>query len=297
GRVLAKEALIGAITEDTAPDPAYIDALGRLIADDTLDPAFRAFALALPSEADLAQALFDAGRTPDPAAIHGARETLARTIAEAHQTTFTTLYDTMACPGPYRPDAKDAGRRALRLKALAHLSLLDQGAAAATLFDAADNMTESLGALGLLIRAGAGDAQVQAFQARWAHDPNTMDKWFAIQIAQAAPEKAVGMARALTAHPGFNWKTPNRFRAVLGALAGNFAGFHDASGAGYDFFADWLVKLDPVNPQTAARMATVFETCKMFDGDRQSLIRDALTRLARSPSRDMEEITSRILAG
>ena len=78
-------------------------------------------------------------------------------------------------------------------------------------------------------------------------------------------------------------------------LTGNFAGFHQASGAGYTFVADWLAKLDPVNPQTAARMATVFETMQMFDGDRQSLMRDALERLRVNPSRDMGEITARIL--
>ena len=103
------------------------------------------------------------------------------------------------------------------------------------------------------------------------------------------------VAKELTELPEFTWKTPNRFRAVIGALTGNFAGFHHASGAGYAFVADWLAKLDPVNPQTAARMATVFETRHMFDGDRQSLMGDALERLRQNPSRDMGEIVSRIL--
>ena len=66
GRVLAKEQLVAMIADDTTPDPAFLDALGKLVADDTLDPAFRAFALGLPSSNDLAQTLFDAGRTPDP---------------------------------------------------------------------------------------------------------------------------------------------------------------------------------------------------------------------------------------
>ena len=45
-------------------------------------------------------------------------------------------------------------------------------------------------------------------------------------------------------------KNPNRFRAVMGALAGNHAGFHHASGAGYALLADNLIALDKLNPQT-----------------------------------------------
>ena len=67
-------------------------------------------------------------------------------------------------------------------------------------------------------------------------------------------------ARALTEHTDFDWKNPNRFRSVLGALAMNAAGFHDPSGASYRLFADWLIRLDPLNPQTTARMCTAFET-------------------------------------
>ena len=83
---------------------------------------------------------------------------------------------------------------------------------------------------------------------------------------------------------------------MIGALLGNTAGFHDKSGAGYEFVADWLIKLDPVNPQTAARMTTAFETWAMFDGDRQGMMTDALRRiLATDPSRDVTEIATRIL--
>ena len=81
---------------------------------------------------------------------------------------------------------------------------------------------------------------------------------------------------------------------MIGALAGNTAGFHDPTGRGYRFVADWLLKLDEKNPQTAARMATVFETWRRYDGDRQSLIRDALNRLKTAKSRDMGEIVGRI---
>ena len=62
------------------------------------------------------------------------------------------------------------------------------------------------------------------------------------------PRPAPPPPHRLTGHPDFDWKNPNRFRAVIGALAANAAGFHDPSGAGYRLLADWLIRLDPREP-------------------------------------------------
>src|SRR5699024_5705649 len=96
----------------------------------------------------------------------------------------------------------------------------------------------------------------------------------------------------------FTMKNPNRFRAVLGTLAASSAGFHHASGKGYALLADWLIRLDPLNPQTTARMCTAFETWRRYDSARQGLIRAELERIAAQPtlSRDTTEMVGRILA-
>ena len=105
------------------------------------------------------------------------------------------------------------------------------------------------------------------------------------------------MTEDLTQHPDFDWKNPNRFRSVIGALSGNAAGFHYPSGASYRLLADWLIRLDPVNPQTAARMSTAFETLHRYDTVRQGLIRAELSRIATTPglSRDLAEMVARML--
>ena len=89
------------------------------------------------------------------------------------------------------------------------------------------------------------------------------------------------------------------FGPVMGALSGNHAGFHHASGAGYALLADWLIRLDPVNPQTAARMSTAFESWPRYDADRQAMMRGALQRIIATPglSRDLSEMAGRMLAG
>src|SRR5690606_9177329 len=122
-------------------------------------------------------------------------------------------------------------------------------------------------------------------------DRLVMDKWFMVQLAHCPPAKAPQLAATLARDPAFDWKNPNRFRSLLGGLAANHAGFHHASGAGYAFYADWLIRLDPVNPQTAARMSTAFETWARHDASRRALARAALARIAATPdlSRDLRE--------
>jgi len=297
GRSLAKEVLLRMVGDNAPPSADYLAALDQVLADDTLDPAFRALVLQLPSEDDIAQSLHDNGTTPDPTAIHIARDALAHAQAEALAPKLPALFDAMTRPGPYTPDAEAAGCRALRHIALSLLTRLDGGDHAAQEFDRADNMTEELGALGLLIRAGRGTDPVARFAERWGHDRLVMDKWFQLQVNMAPPEQAVTRAETLAQRPDFDWKNPNRFRALIGGLAANAAGFHDPSGAGYRFVGDWLSRLDKVNPQTTARMTTVFETWPRYDADRQDMIRETLTRIANTPdlSRDTAEMVSRIL--
>ncbi|MGR3756705.1 MAG: aminopeptidase N [Tranquillimonas sp.] len=297
GRALAKDVLSRMVVDGAAPGPAYLDALDRVARDDTLDPAFRALALALPSDDDMAQTLADAGVTPNPLRIFEARETLANRIAEHLSAILARLYDEMDIPGPYTPDAKAAGCRALRQTALSLLSRLDDGKRAQKQFDAADNMTEQLGALACLLRIGRGDEALAAFYRQWRHDRLVIDKWFSLQAGQAQPADAAALARDLAGHPDFDWKNPNRFRALFGSLGANHAGFHDPSGATYDLVADWLIRLDPVNPQTTARMTTMFETWHRYDADRQQMMRAALARILGAPdlSRDTGEMVSRIL--
>jgi len=299
GRQLAKDVLSRMVTESASPGPAYLDALRRVARDDGLDPAFRALALRLPSEDDMAQTLFDAGVTPDPLAIHAAREKLSKAVAEHLRDELPALYEEMNIPGPYTPDAKAAGCRALRLTALACLSRIDDGNAAAKQFRNADNMTEQLGALSTLLHIGHGAPEVASFYRQWRRDRLVIDKWFSLQVANAAPLATAATARELVEHTDFDWKNPNRFRSVFGALSMNAAGFHDPSGASYRLLADWLMKLDPVNPQTAARMCTAFETWHRYDADRQALIRGELERIAAAPglSRDTAEMVGRILNG
>ena len=298
-RQLGKEQLTAMITNDTDPQPAYLDALKRVLTDTSLDPVFRALSLQMTSEDDMAQTLADAGRTPDPSQIYASMQSLLKIVAASAQTEFSAIYDAMYESGPCRLDTASAGKRELRLSALGYLSRIEGSARARAVFESADNMTESRAALSVLINQGDADSEVQTFYDRWQNDATVLDKWFALQIGRATPDRALNVARSLTRHERFSITTPNRFRAVIGAFIGNTAAFHDPSGAGYGFVADWVIRIDPLNPRTAARLATAFDTLARYDGDRQGMMRDALERMrARDDvSRDLDEIAGRILAG
>ena len=297
GRDLALSALTAAAQGQSA-DGDYIEAVGRLIADESADPAFRALCLNLPGEEEIATRLSADGTIPDPDAIHAAREALARRIAETHLDLLSGLYDVMTVAGPYRPDAADAARRSLRNAVLALLTRIDGGERAEILFGVAGNMTERMAALTALLRRGRGQTELAALRDEFADNRLVMDKWFAIQPMAAPPAQAAQIARTLSQRKDFDWKNPNRFRALLGGLSANHAGFHAADGSGYDFTADWLLRMDPVNPQIAARMSTAFETWTRYDPARRAKALGALERIASADglSRNTREMVSRMIA-
>jgi aminopeptidase N len=297
GRALAKDALAAMIRDGAGAPADWLDGIDRVLRDDGLDPAFRALCLRLPSDDDMAQTLHALGRTPDPDAIRAALDAARTAIARHSQTALTGLYDRLADTGPFSADAKAAGRRALRLAALALLSRTDRGGRAAALFPAAKTMTETVAALAALLDAGRGQPEADAFHAKWKDNRLVIDKWFSILVMAGDPATAADTAARLALHPDFDWKNPNRFRALLGGLAANHAGFHRRDGAGYRFYADWLVRLDPLNPQTTARMSTAFDSWRRYDAGRQALMRGELARIAATPglSRDTGEMVGRIL--
>src|SRR5262249_25553354 len=157
-------------------------------------------------------------------------------------------YDRMMVAGPYSPDSGSAGRRALRNAALDFLAASGSAsgiARAAQQYDAADNMTDRIAALGTLSQHDAPDRKrgIADYYARHASDALVVDKWFSLQAMIPEPN-TLDNVRTLTGHPAFSMGNPNRVRALIGAFAGgNPTQFNRADGAGYDFVADAVLTL------------------------------------------------------
>jgi aminopeptidase N len=281
-------------------DDGLMDALGAIMVDERLEPAFIALTLSPPSEADIAREI---GQDVDPDAVLAARRRLLSAIGERHNATLAAIYARMNAPVAYSPDAAGAGRRALKnicLDLMAATATADAIARAGVQYQAADNMTDRMAALATLALHDRPEraAALDDFYRRYAHDPLIIDKWLALQAI--IPEPAtLERVRALTGHPAFSMANPNRIRALIGAFAqGNHTQFNRMDGAGYEFVADIVLELDPKNPQVAARLMGAFRSWRALEAKRRARAEVTLRRVAAAPalSRDLQDIVARTLA-
>ena len=150
----------------------------------------------------------------------------------------------------------------------------------------------------MLIGAEAYEAALKDFYGRFAQEPMVIDKWFALQARDPAPG-AIGRVEALTLHPAFDPRNPNRLRALVSTFASsNPARFHDPSGAGYLFLADQILATDPFNPMIAARLVETLGSWRRYRPELAALMRTQLERIANAPSlsKNVLELASKALA-
>ena len=293
---LMLDTLVAGASSGTADHARVIDAIARTLQDDTLDHAFLAEVVLLPSESFVG----DQMAIVDPEAIHHAREALRRDIGRTLATEWRQLHVATTQPAyAYSPAAK--GKRRLRSVALGYLAASgsrDAGALAFGQFEAADNMTDRQGALSVL--AGGDFAEREAaldiFYNRHADNALVLDKWFQTQALSPRGDTPAVVAD-LARHPDFTLANPNRARSLIGAFAANQRAFHAAGGWGYRFLADQLIALDTLNPQTAAKLLPPLARWRRFDGARAQAMRAELERIVGGPgvSKDLFEQASKSL--
>jgi aminopeptidase N len=281
-------------------DPRFAEELGRLAGNDELDPAFRALALTLPSEVDIAQAI---AQDIDPEAIHQARRALQAHVGRAVGPAVHDAATRSPPRRPYSPDPDSAGRRAFAHASwgLAVAAGSMAGQQLTDLFHGAENLTDRLAALRLLVhyRLDGSEAALAAFRDRFRGDPLVLDKWFAVQ-ATVPDHGALTEVERLSADPSFSFKNPNRVYALIRSFAAaNPVGFNRPDGAGYRYLAQVIRTLDAQNPSVAARLATAFRSFRMLEPERRSQAEHALQEISRSDrlSRDVSDIVLRTLEG
>jgi len=281
-------------------EPGLMEAIGALLDDPELEPAFVALMLALPGEAEIAREI---GHDVDPDAIFAARSALRKLVGHRLRDTLFATYRALAENGPYQVDAASVGRRALRNTALDLMvaSGSPDAAALATIqYRGAGNMTDRMAALSTIsLHNAPGRTEVlEDFYVRYREDPLIVDKWFSLQAT--IPEPAtLDRVKALTSHPVFSFANPNRVRALISTFAfANQKEFNRADGAGYDFVVDVVLTLDSKNPQVAARLLSALKSWRALEPGRRARAQAALARVAdtASLSPDVGDIAQRALA-
>ena len=288
--------LVATVSGRVADDAQVIEAVRRTLADPTLDDAFIADAVTLPSESYLG----DQMSIVDPDAIHAAREKLRRKIGQRLEAEWRAAHARTAA-NSFSLSAAAKGARRLRNVALAYVNataIPDAATLAFSQFEQADNMTERQGALSVLANGSSNErvAALDIFYNRYRDNALVLDKWFQTQ-ALAAREDVVDQIVELAAHKDFTLANPNRARALYGAFAANQFGFHHFSGRGYALLADAIIALDRLNPQTAARLVPPLGRWRRFGEQRGERMQAELRRVLATPglSKDVTEQVSKSL--
>jgi len=271
-----------------------------VLTDLSLDQAMVSKVLTLPTEAYLSE-LSD---IIDVDAIHAVREFVIKTLAEALSSELVAAYDRCNVSEKYAPDATSIARRALKNLALSYLMKTgkpEQLERALTQFQDADNMTDSMAALALVVHSPyekAAEVILEQFYLRWKNEPLVVNQWLSVQASNPSTG-ALNTVKQLMQHESFNMRNPNKVRSLISGFSSlNPVNFHAMDGSGYRFLADQLIELNNLNPQIASRLVTPLTRWKRYPADRQGMMRKELQRIMDSGelSRDVFEVVSKSLA-
>jgi aminopeptidase N len=270
----------------------FVAAIERVLVDAPRDPAFAAEMLALPAESYIAEQM----TIVDPDAIHAVRDEIRRRLALALKADLLGIYRDYTVRGPYSPDTRSAGRRALRNAALGFLMELDEPgvrALCARQLETADNMTDALAALARLANCDCPERlpALEAFYGKWKDEPLVVDKWLALQSGSRLPA-ALSDTRRLMAHPALNLRNPNKVYALIGRVPRQSGCASLADGLGY---ASSPIRSFPCD-QPAGRRAHGADRWRNSTGRQAARARRERDRDAKGVSKGVLEIASRALA-
>ncbi len=280
----------------------YINIFEHLLRTMQEDKLLLTEMLTLPSEKYLAEQM----PVVDVDAIHIVREFILTALAKQLQKHFLHLYEENHEVELARDFSMQAvAKRQLKNLCLSYLMTLGdqeeykQLALRQFKIALSTNMTDTMAALRCLVNIACPEREkvLEEFYQQWQGDPLVIDKWFALQASAKLPD-TLSRVKNLMRHPVFDIKNPNKVYSLIGAFGHrNPVRFHVANGDGYQFLAECVLQLDPLNPQIAARMVKPLSEWQRYDQNRQHLMRGQLEGILRNKliSRDVGELVSKSL--
>ncbi len=260
-------------------DALLVSAFKQVILNKSLDKALVARILSLPSEDYLAESM----EVVDIEGIHKVREFCRAELAQQLKPEWLQLYKDNQSD-EFELDAGAMGQRSLKNLCLGYLMTLNSAETrqlAMKQYHHANNMTDKMSAFRALVHTEGDERErvIEDFYQQWKDDPLVIDKWFAVQATASLPG-TLAQLHVLQNHQAFDIRVPNRVRSLVGAFSqGNPLCFHDKSGDGYKFLADYVIQLNSINPQIAARLLLPLIQWKRYDRERQILMQDELKRI------------------
>ena len=277
-------------------DNRFVKSLQKIIQGSHKDPWYKATLLLLPSESYLMQFT----KKMDIEVLFNVRQFVKKALATELVDDLKKGYRNNQLT-KYEYHYADVGKRAFKNRCLSYLTEINDKLyyqLAYEQFKNSDNMTDVVGSLSALINHDCEerDQALEKFYQQWKDQPLIVNKWFSLQASSTLPS-TFETVKKLTQHPAFNIKNPNNIHSLLAVFGANVVRFHNANGDGYRLIVDYVLKIDPVNPQVAARILQPLTRWKIMNEKYQALMKAELTRVARVPklSTDVYEIVMKSL--
>lgn len=256
---------------------SVIDAFRGVLLSDSLEPAFIAEMLSLPSHNEVSGWY----KRVDVDAIAMVLKAIKVQLSNALEDELTAVYNSLK-QAHYSIDHQSIGKRALRNTCLAYLAYTTKGNdLVVTQYNTANNMTDTMAAMSAANSAqlACRESLMADYSDKWKHDGLVMDKWFILQGTNPA-QNVLDVIKQTMNHEAFSLKNPNRIRSLVGSfLNANPVNFHAKSGEGYRFAGEILRELNNSNPQVASRLIDPLLKFRLYDEERQALIKTELEML------------------
>lgn len=256
---------------------SVIDAFRGVLLNEELEPAFISEVLSLPNHNEVSGWFKQVDVDAIATVLKEMKVTLAQNLNDELSATYHSLKQ-----DEYTIEHAAIGKRSLRNTCLAFLANNENGdALVVEQYNSANNMTDTIAAMSAANAAQlpCRETLMRDYSDKWKHDGLVMDKWFALQGMNPAPN-ALDNIKVSMEHSAFSLKNPNRTRNLIGSFLNfNAVQFHAKSGEGYQFAGEILRELNSSNPQVASRLIDPLLKYRRYDQQRQDLIKVELEKL------------------
>ena len=273
--------------------PEYISAIQSLIVDPNLSHSLRAELLNLPSNSLVVQRYDKINLNK----IEQAQDKIVDTLALELKSLWKKLYTQL--PQTSGVTAEEIGIRELEALSLSYWSLSEEATATALVSEKSylsPFMSTRISNMKILIDRNLQFKQeaLDLFVKDFGNDSLVMNKWFQIQ-AGSSHKSTFTTVKALTDHPLFDMKNPNKIYSLIRTFGWNTFRFYDLKSDTLVWYAEMIKKIDALNPQVAARLCAAYDFVPRLEMTVQEKVKFSLERLKSSElSKNVSELISKV---
>ncbi len=270
--------------------------LQYLLSKTLIDFSLMSYLLELPSRIAFENSL----SISDPIEVMNRRNEIMKIIGKGLQDTLETTASRLHNNQIELSDRK--GERALLGKILNFLILVDSKVGFDLAKDIAINKNMTLSIMGLKSLCLSDNENplgyLNEFYSKWKDNTLVVEKWFEMMSMLNVKEKGLNFIKDLLLHKSFEYKNPNKIRAVLGSFQKeNILLFHANDASGYNFISEQISLIDKHNPQVASRLVLPLTRFNNYNEQRKNHMKDALLKIYnKNISLDLSEIVEKALS-